>query len=122
MKTKVSFLIIVLISIFTINTVKAQASLKTIKIQSDFDCASCKGKIERSLIYEKGVKTVDCNVESETVVITYKATKNSKENLTAALTNLGYDVKNVSEIDSKEVKKNKKDCATKKKKSCCDDK
>lgn len=54
------------------------------------DCHSCEKKIKDNIRFEKGVTGIKVDLNAQTVQITYKADKTNEENLSAALTKLGF--------------------------------
>jgi periplasmic mercuric ion binding protein len=68
---------------------------ETIKIKTSAECGTCKKAIEKSLSYEKGVKSVNCDLDTKTVEVTYKPSKTNPETLRKAISNLGYDADDI---------------------------
>jgi len=58
-------------------------------------CQSCKAKIERDIVFEKGVKEVEAALDKKLVTIKYDATKTDPEKIAKAIEKLGYTVKQV---------------------------
>ncbi|WP_462281221.1 heavy-metal-associated domain-containing protein [Salinivirga cyanobacteriivorans] len=56
----------------------------------NLDCSSCETKIMRSIPYEKGVKNVKVDLANKEVVVEYKKSKNSDQNLIKAFKKIGY--------------------------------
>ncbi len=57
----------------------------------EMHCESCENKIKSNMRFEKGVKKVETDLESQEVTITYKASKNNVEGLRAAMKKIVYD-------------------------------
>lgn len=55
-------------------------------------CQNCENKIKGNIRFEKGVKDIQTNLESQEIIITYDADKTTEEKLSVALDKLGYDV------------------------------
>ncbi len=70
---------------------KSDNGLTTVIFTADIHCDGCKKKIEKNMAFEKGVKEIKVDINSKTVVITFKSGKNTPEKLSAALTKLGYE-------------------------------
>jgi copper chaperone CopZ len=68
---------------------------ETVKIKTSAECEACKKSIEKALSFEKGVKTVKCDVPSKTVEVVYKPSKTNPDALRKAISNIGYDADNV---------------------------
>lgn len=66
--------------------------IKEVTISTTLHCKSCQKKVEREMVFEKGVKSVTTNLEEKTVTIKYDASKNTDEKLAEALKKLGYEV------------------------------
>lgn len=71
-------------------TVSAQDKTATITIKTSTMCEMCKEKIERNLIFEKGVKTVVVDFKNKIVTVSYRTDKTTPEKIKAALVKLGY--------------------------------
>ncbi len=68
-----------------------KAKLDTIQIKTSGQCEMCKERIERVMVYEKGVKNADYNLETATVTVIYNAQKTTPEKLRKAITVVGHD-------------------------------
>ena len=64
--------------------------IEHLEIKSSTVCDMCVKTIKENLIYEKGVKKVEVDLETSTVHIDYDPHKNTPEALRAALVKLGY--------------------------------
>lgn len=69
---------------------KTQPAETTVIFSADIHCDGCKKKIEKNIAFEKGVKEIKVDINSKTVSVTFKTTKNTPEKLSQALTKLGY--------------------------------
>ncbi len=63
---------------------------ETVSIKSSTVCGMCETAIEGNLIYERGVKNVEVDLETATVMVTYDPRKTDAAQLRTALTKLGY--------------------------------
>lgn len=108
MKIK-SFLMMMalVLSFASMNAQAKKKEVKEITYQVAMDCQSCVNKINKNLAFEKGVKDLKADLESQTVYVKYRADKTSSDKLVAALKKLGF-----------EAKEHKEGC-TAKKKACC---
>lgn len=68
----------------------AQAQVKTVEIKTSAICEMCKETLERDLTFEKGVKSVNLNVETKILNIAYLDRKTSPEILRKRVTKVGY--------------------------------
>ena len=53
-------------------------------------CESCEKKIKGNLRFEKGVKTIETNVEEQRVTITYDADKTNSDAIIKSFDKFGY--------------------------------
>ena len=85
-------LIILLFALLTINSYAQDTKKNTehLDIHTTSVCDMCKTTIEENMIYEKGVKSVVLDLDSNAVHIEFDPRKNSPEKLRAALIDLGY--------------------------------
>lgn len=71
-------------------------------------CANCENKIKKNLRFEKGVEKIETSVPEQTVAVTYDATKTDVEKLQAAMKQIGYDTKVVSDKPQPKADKSRK--------------
>lgn len=69
---------------------------KTIVFNANIHCAGCKDKVEKNIPFEKGVKALKVDMKRQTIAITFRTDKNTKENLIKAIEK--YDVKILGEV------------------------
>lgn len=67
-----------------------QKETKTIDIKTSAVCDMCKERIEREMVFEKGVKEVNVSLETKTITVTYRTDKTSPEKIRKAIAKLGY--------------------------------
>ena len=92
--------------------VGAQAKVvKTLVVttQPQMHCDGCETKIKGNLRFEKGVKSIETNVEAQRVTITYDADKTKPETIINAFGKFGYKATEVKEEKSGEVKNEKQE-------------
>ena len=68
-------------------------------------CENCENNIKKNVRFAKGVKTINTNLEQQTVTIVYDAEKGSQEKIVKEFKKIGFDVKVVSEKKQEEKKK-----------------
>lgn len=90
MKT-VKTLSIITVLFFTFTVASNAQGLKYVKIKTSAQTELCKKTIENSLAFEKGVKDVDLDLESKIVTVKYSEKKTDYDQISDAITNLGYD-------------------------------
>ena len=78
--------------------------IKTVVVTTNpqMHCASCENKIKGNLRFEKGVKTIECNIPEQRVTITYDAEKTNAETIIQSFDKFGY---KASEVKSEDKKK-----------------
>lgn len=67
-----------------------QAQVKTVEIKTSAICKMCKATLEKDLTFEKGVKSVNLDVETKVLNIAYLDRKTSPEILRKRVTMVGY--------------------------------
>lgn len=75
---------------FTTNAQDKDKKLAHLDIRTSSVCDMCEVTIEKEMIYEKGVKSVDLDLATGELHITYDPRKNTPEGIRTALTKLGY--------------------------------
>ncbi|MCK4662366.1 MAG: cation transporter [Bacteroidales bacterium] len=106
MKKVKFYLFISLTVMFVANSFSQEVSknskndIAVAKFECSVKCNNCKQKIMDNIPYEQGVKNVKVNLETKIVVIEYKKSKNTAENLEKALQKLDFETKNLNETDT----------------------
>jgi periplasmic mercuric ion binding protein len=85
-----NLMILIALLIATAAQAQEKKKVETLVIKTNAVCEMCEKTIEGNLIYEKGVKTVDLDLETTTVKVEYDPKKTSPEKIKTALTKLGY--------------------------------
>lgn len=93
-------LAVLLVTAMTVNAEKKGE--KTVVFKANLHCESCKAKIEKNLPYEKGVKGLEVDMETQTITVTFREDKNNEENLKKAIEKLKIAVEGT--IDPKDKK------------------
>lgn len=74
-----------LLATFAISTAAfAKMNKQVVTFAVDLHCQGCIDKIYKTIAYEKGVKDLQCDLETKTVVVTYDADKTDIPTLQAA--------------------------------------
>lgn len=68
-------------------------------------CKNCQAKIEKNIAFEKGVTDLKCDLETQTVEVTYKADKTTPEAIAKGFEKIGYTVKVVKDEPAEKDKK-----------------
>lgn len=72
-------------------------------------CESCETKIKNSVRFVRGVKSIETNVDSQTVVIKYDADKTTIEKIRDGFAKIGYTVRELKEGE-KAVRTDEENC------------
>lgn len=98
----------------------AMAEKKTVTLYiHDMECKNCQAKVENTLAFEKGVRSLDFDLEKRQVTITYNDEKTSVEKLQQALLKYNkYGSQVVVECETP-CKEQSACCQKKAKKECC---
>ena len=70
--------------------------IKKVVFSVNLHCQKCVEKINENIAFEKGVKSLDVNLDKLTVIISYDASKTNEAKLADALRRLGYQVKELA--------------------------
>lgn len=62
----------------------------TLTTTPQMHCEGCENKIKNALRFEKGVKSIDTDIPTQTVTVNYDADKTTESHLTEALAKAGY--------------------------------
>lgn len=62
----------------------------TLLIHTNAVCDMCEKTIETELVYEKGVKAVDVDLEQNTILVSIDPKRTDRAKIRAAVTKLGY--------------------------------
>ena len=91
--------------ILTINDLKAQKQeTKTVCFKSSMHCENCEKTLTDYLSFEKGVKNLRVDVETNTILVEYKEGKSSDETIAKAIKKKGYDANKISIEEYNKIK------------------
>lgn len=62
------------------------------RIKPALSCSNCESKVKSNLRFEKGVTTIETVVPGDIVTVTFDGEKTNVDNISQALTKLGYEV------------------------------
>jgi copper chaperone CopZ len=65
--------------------------LESISIRTSVVCGTCKKTIEEDLLYAKGVKVVEVDVDANLIHVDYDPRKTDPDGVRVAVTRIGYD-------------------------------
>lgn len=80
----------ILFFLFTSSILLAQKKTETIVIKTSVVCDMCKERIEKNLIFEKGVKEVVVDISAKTITVKFKSDKTNADSIKHAIVKLGY--------------------------------
>ncbi len=77
----------------------AKGEIKTVVYTTtpQMHCAGCENKIKGNIKYIKGVKSIETDLEKQTVTIKYDSAKTTLEKIVAGFSKIGYEVKEVTQ-------------------------
>lgn len=78
------------LAIIIFSAISVFAAEKTIKVQTNLHCESCKGKIEKTLKKTNGVLSSYADVESKIVTIKFDDMKTDPKKINSEIIELGY--------------------------------
>lgn len=86
-----------------------KAELKTVCFKSNLTCHGCVNDVKENVAYEKGVKDLKVDLNTNLITITYKPNKTDEAKLAKSITKLGYqankvDNKKIEGVETKEKK------------------
>ncbi len=71
-------------------TVPTDTASGEMTVSSSIVCMMCKNTIEKGMAYEKGVKTVQVDVDANEIFVKYNPKKTTETELKQAINKLGY--------------------------------
>ena len=76
---------------------------KTVCFKSNMHCEGCQSTLTEHLKFEKGVRDLKVDLESNTVLIEYRDGKNSEERLAKAIEKKGYEAFKITMEDYQKI-------------------
>jgi periplasmic mercuric ion binding protein len=86
----------------------AADQLETAKIKTTASCATCKDKIEKTVLKIKGVKTAEVNTTDKFVSVSFDPKKTSVDKIRKTMAKAGYEADDVKPPKGKECCKDSK--------------
>ena len=84
MKKIILMAVVAIIAAVSTAAPKTEKQIVTTVFVTDIDCEGCAKKITNTIPYERGIKNLKVEVATQSVTVTYDASKNSIEQLTKA--------------------------------------
>jgi copper chaperone CopZ len=110
---KTNFLKVLMLVIFGLSTITGfsqenkketkKNELKTVCFKSSLSCHGCVKDVQENVAYEKGVKDLKVDLNTNLITISYNTNKTNEEKLAASIKKLGYDANKVA-IEEKVIK------------------
>ncbi len=102
-------LIILTFAVFMTLMVQAQTKTEVVfTTEPEMECQNCVKRIKDNLRFEKGVKAINPDLETQRVTIQYDSEKTNPENLIKAFAKIGYKVTVVEPENKQEGKPEEK--------------
>lgn len=93
----VRFFLILVVVLSTAVSVSAQKKgEKTVVYNATLHCGSCKAKVEKNVAFEKGVKDLKVDMETQTITVTFREGKTTAEDIKKVIEKLGIPVKGIA--------------------------
>lgn len=72
-----------------------KSKTETVKIYTSIQCGMCEKRVGEALIFEKGVKSFDIDLNTKYVTVEYKLNKTNADNIKTAISKVGYDADDI---------------------------
>ncbi len=106
-KVHILVVLVGILAVFSSVSVCAQEESKTAIVYFYVDgmnCENCQARVEKNIVFEKGVTDLKCELSSKMVMVSYKKDKTNPEKLAKAFKKIKLPVKEVPVIeDEKKV-------------------
>ena len=86
-------IIVPILILFCSSIICAQSD--TLRVQTSAECGTCKKKLEKELVFEKGVKSVNLNLNTKVVTVVYAEEKTNADKIRMAISKIGYDADSI---------------------------
>lgn len=88
--------------LFAVSTMAKDIKTVVFTTNPQMHCSGCENKIKNNVRFVKGVKSIETNVEKQTVTIKYDADKTAPEQIKEGFAKIGYTVKEVKATEAKD--------------------
>lgn len=95
MKNYKTIVIAILLFVTTNLVAQTKNSIDTVNIKTSAQCEMCKEKIENALVFEKGIKKDELNMQTKIITVVYKPAKISTAGIREIISKTGYEADNV---------------------------
>lgn len=101
-------LALMLVSLAVIANAKAPADTTAIfNVMPKMSCQNCENKIKSNLRFEKGIKSIETSLDSQTVTVVFNLKKTNVENIQKGFKKIGYAATAIPECEDGQKKENK---------------
>ncbi len=101
-------LALMLVSLTVIANAKAPADTTAIfNVMPKMSCQNCENKIKSNLRFEKGIKSIETSLDSQTVTVVFNPKKTNVENIQKGFKKIGYAATLIPECEDDQKKENK---------------
>lgn len=91
-----------------LNAQEAKNDLVSVYFKTNMTCDNCENTLFNQLRFEKGVKDLDIDLESNTIKVCFKKGKSTTEKIAGSIEKKGYEAKEITEKDYKKLISEKK--------------
>jgi periplasmic mercuric ion binding protein len=96
--------LVLVIMMLIMGRVSTYAQTDTVRIKTTAICDECKERIEHDLLFEKGVKSANLDLDTKEVTVVFNTQKTTVAKIAEAITKIGYDADSLK-ADAKAFKK-----------------
>ncbi len=84
-------LLLICIMLMPFASIAQKSKVEEVKIHTSAECLECKKSIEHAVLYTKGVKFANQDINSQILTVSYNTSKTSLDKIMHAITEAGYD-------------------------------
>lgn len=84
-----TFLTLILLCFLPLQSVEAKSNKQVVTFYVQLHCQGCIDKVYKTIAYERGVKDLKCDLQNQTVQVTYDANKTDVPALQKAFADMG---------------------------------
>jgi periplasmic mercuric ion binding protein len=91
-----TLLVIIVTAIISLHSFGQKSSgIDSVKILTSVQCEMCVERVTETLAFEKGVKSVDVDLDTKYVTVGFKSNKTTADKIRQAIAKVGYDADEV---------------------------
>lgn len=108
MKRSVVLVMVLFLAAFVVETNAQKNEVKSVCFKTNMHCGNCQNKLTEYLKFEKGVVDLKVDLETNTIKVDFKESKNNEDNFARGIEKKGYTAEKIStEAYEKIVKESK---------------